>query len=253
MRMGISIRRESPLAASHGYLQSNGAKPQAAVGDSYRAFCNSRIYMKTPLSIATILFSTTLLASLAPAQSTPNSSKDSSNSRLVTYMMSFDAKHDGKLTRDEITDTRMLRFFDLADANKDGVVTKDELAALAAKLETDLPASNGRGGPGGPGAGPGGFDDGGPPGRGRGPGGRGMMGGPPRPGQVLPPMAQQMLNLTDDQKKQVDELQKEVDAKLAKILTPQQLDQLKQMPGRGPGGRGGFGPGGPGGPPPQDR
>ena len=212
--------------------------------------------MKTPLSIATILFSTIPFTSLAPAQSTDNRSKDFSNSRLVTYMMSFDAKHDGKLTRDEITDTRMLRFFDLADANRNGVVTKEELTALAATLDADLPAGNGRGGPGGRGAGPGGFDDGGPggpPGRGRGPGGRGMMGGPPRPGQVLPPMAQQMLNLTDDQKKQVDELQKEVDAKLAKILTPQQLDQLKQMPGRGPGGRGGFGPGGPGGPPPQDR
>ena len=213
--------------------------------------------MKIPRAIATILFTTIALPSLAPAQSTDNRSKDFSNSRLVTYMLSFDAKHDGKLTRDQITDTRMLRFFDMADVNKDGVVTKDELTALAAKLDADLPAGNGRRGPGGPGGpddggfGPGGpGGPGGPPGRGRGPGGRGMMGGPPRPGQVLPPMAQQMLNLTVDQKKQIDELQKEVDEKLAKILTPEQLNQLKQMPGRGPGGRGGFGPGGP---PPQER
>jgi Spy/CpxP family protein refolding chaperone len=51
-------------------------------------------------------------------------------------------------------------------------------------------------------------------------------------------MAQQMLNLSDDQKKQIDALQTEVDARLAKILTPQQLDQLKQMqpPGRGRNG-----------------
>ena len=76
-----------------------------------------------------------------------------------------------------------------------------------------------------------------------------MMGGPPRPGQILPPQARQMMNLSDDQKKQIDELQKDVDEKLAKILTPEQLNQLKQMPGRGP--RGGFGPGGPGGPPEQ--
>ena len=47
----------------------------------------------------------------------------------------------------------------------------------------------------------------------------------------------------------------EVDAKLAKILTPEQMTQLKQMRGRGPGGRGGpggqgGGRGGNGGPPP---
>ena len=48
------------------------------------------------------------------------------------------------------------------------------------------------------------------------------------------------MNLTDEQKKQVAELQSEVDAKLAKILTPEQLSQMKQMRGRGPGGRGAW-------------
>jgi Spy/CpxP family protein refolding chaperone len=91
--------------------------------------------------------------------------------------------------------------------------------------------------PGGP---PGGF--GGPP---------GGPGGPPQPGQVLPGFLQEMLNLTAEQKKQVEELQKEVDAKLAKILTAEQKKTLQQMPGPfsfpgGPGG-GGFGPPGPGG------
>ena len=84
-----------------------------------------------------------------------------------------------------------------------------------------------------------------------------MRGGPGRgPGgfHLLPPRAQEQLNLTDDQQKQVAALEAEVKAKLEKILTPEQLTQLKQMrpPGRpgGPGGRGpgGFGPGGPGGP-----
>ena len=55
-------------------------------------------------------------------------------------------------------------------------------------------------------------------------------------------MLRQRLGLTADQQKQVDALQKEVDAKLDKILTSEQKQQLKQMRERGPGG---FGPGGP--------
>lgn len=73
---------------------------------------------------------------------------------------------------------------------------------------------------------------------------------------LLPPGAEQKLNLTDDQKKQVADLEKEVRAKLEKILTPDQLKQLKQLhpprrQGGGPGGPGGEGGpnGGPGGGP----
>ena len=60
-------------------------------------------------------------------------------------------------------------------------------------------------------------------------------------------MLQQRLNLTPEQKSQVEALQKEVDARLAKILNDDQKTQLKEMRERGPGG-----PGGPrgGGPPP---
>ena len=56
----------------------------------------------------------------------------------------------------------------------------------------------------------------------------------------------EMLKLTDDQKKQIDALQKDVDEKLAKVLTDDQKKQLKEMKDRGPGGFGGF-PGGAGG------
>src|SRR6478672_9256596 len=59
--------------------------------------------------------------------------------------------------------------------------------------------------------------------------GRGRFGGPPQPGQILPGFLQEQLHLTDDQKKQVAELQKEVDAKLDKILTAEQKSQLKEM------------------------
>ena len=52
---------------------------------------------------------------------------------LVSRMMAFDKNKDGKLTRDEITDTRLERMFDRADANHDGVVTREEFVTWAAK------------------------------------------------------------------------------------------------------------------------
>ena len=183
--------------------------------------------------------------------------KDYSNSPIVTKMMAFDKNKDGKLTKDEVTDERLHRLFDRADKNKDGVVTKEELVALAKEMEEESAADD-RGGRGPGGKGPGGRGPGGPgddegPG-GRGPGGRGPGGfGPPQPGQLLPTFLQDRLKLSAAQKKQVAALQKEVDAKLAKILTDEQKKQLKEMRGRGPGGRGpgGRGPG-PGGPPPDE-
>ncbi len=151
--------------------------------------------------------------------------------------MAFDANKDDKLTKSEVTDERLHRLFDRADTNKDGTVTRGELNALQVRERANARGrSSGFGGPGG---GPGGF--GGPGGGGRG-GFGGPGGGPPQPGQILPPMLRQRLGLTADQQKQVDALQKEVDAKLDKILTSEQKQQLKQMRERGPGG---FGPGGP--------
>jgi hypothetical protein len=204
----------------------------------------------------------TTMLSIAAAQNAP--AADPANSSVVTKMMSFDKKKDGKLTRDEITDTRFLRFFDMADTNNDGIVTKEELIALAAKLDAEVPAGGGRGGPGGrgpgggpgfggPGGGPDDFGPGGPGGRGFGPGGPSGRGGP-QPGRVMPQGLADQLNLSDDQRKQIDDLQKDVDTKLAKILTSEQNAQFQQIRARGgrgrggPGGPAGFGgPGGPGG------
>ena len=84
----------------------------------------------------------------------------------------------------------------------------------------------GLGGPGGgaaPVARPGGF--GAPP------------GGPP--GTILSAAAQEQLKLTADQKKEVDVLQKEVDARLSRLLTAEQRKQLQDLRDRRPGG---FGP-----------
>jgi hypothetical protein len=172
---------------------------------------------------------------------------------FVARMMAFDKNMDGKLTRDEVTDKRLLRLFDQADTNKDGVVTREELTALATKMAAEEAAGGGGfgppsgGGPGGfgpPGGGPGGF---GGPGKGKG------KGGPPQPGQIMPPMLQEALQLTAAQKKQINDLQKEVDAKLDTILTDTQKKRFKEMRERGPGkfgppGGPGGGPGGPGGP-----
>ena len=101
-------------------------------------------------------------------------------------------------------------------------------------------------------------EQGGPPPSGERPpppeaGPRGGPGHGPGGFHLLPPRAQEQLNLTADQQKQVAALEAEVKAKLEKILTPEQLQQLKQMrPPQRPGG-----PGGPGGegrpqrPPPE--
>ena len=176
-----------------------------------------------------------VLSSPANAQATRPSAdqpKNYADSMIVTRMMAFDKKGDGKLTRDEITDPRLLRLFDQADTNKDGVVTRDQLIALAAKLDAEYPADPRRnGGPDGPGPnGPGGPRGGRP----------GMR---PQPGQVLPPVLQDMLKLTPEQKAAVADLQKEVDAKLAAILTPEQLKQMQSIGSAPPGGRRGGPPG----------
>ena len=81
----------------------------------------------------------------------------------------------------------------------------------------------------------------------RGTGGAGFGapgGGFPPPGTVLSPRVQENLKLTDEQKKKIEELQKEVDAGIQKILTEEQNKQMKDLKdnaGRGFGG--GFGGG----------
>lgn len=156
---------------------------------------------------------------------------------FLARMMAFDRNQDGSLTRDEVSDPRLGRLFDRADADKNGAVTRQELTALAAQE----PANGPGGGPGGPG--------------GFGPPGGGMMGPPPRPGEVLPPMLRRELRLTTKQSKQIAELQKYVDDRLAKILTAEQKKRLQTMRQRPPGPPGGFrrGPGGPGGGPGGDQ
>ncbi len=86
-----------------------------------------------------------------------------------------------------------------------------------------------------------------PPGKGGPPG---KKGGPPpkggfRLGWVLPPHVREELDLTREQEKQLAELEKEVKAKLEKILTAEQKRRIERAGPRGPRR-------GPGGPPPED-
>jgi hypothetical protein len=75
---------------------------------------------------------------------------------------------------------------------------------------------------------------------------------PPRPGDILPGPLQDALRLSDEQKKRLAEIQKNVDNEIDKLLTPDQKAQLRRMR-EGGGGPPGFGPppGGPGKEPPK--
>lgn len=78
-------------------------------------------------------------------------------------------------------------------------------------------------------------------------GGFGGFGGRSTPGQIFSTGIKDQLKLTDEQKKQLEDLQKDVDAKVAKILTDDQKKSLKEISERRPGGGFGGQPGGPGG------
>jgi hypothetical protein len=98
----------------------------------------------------------------------------------------------------------------------------------------------------------------------------GPPGGPPprfELGRVLPPHLRDELDLTDEQEKQLDELEKEVKERLLKILTAEQKKKLRDLrrtpppppppppggPGRPPAKESGREPGGPPPAPPPPR
>lgn len=61
-----------------------------------------------------------------------------------------------------------------------------------------------------------------------GPGG-GFRFAPPTPGAIMPKVFQDVMNVTEAQKKQIAELQKDVDAKLEALLTTDQKTQIKAI------------------------
>src|SRR5436190_5086986 len=91
------------------------------------------------------------------------------------------------------------------------------MLAVASFSDAQPPAQPGQPGKGGQG-GKGGFG-----------GGFGRM----EVGQIMPAFMQNMLKMTDEQKKDLEALQKDVDAKLDKILTDDQKKQLKDLKEKG--------------------
>ena len=131
----------------------------------------------------------------------------------------------------------IMQLFTQADANGNGCVTKSELTAAMQRMGQ----SQGRGGPGGQqfgqqNQGQGNQQGQGPP---NGPP-NGQQGPPPRAGEVLPEQIATSLALTVRQKRLLTALQKDVDKRLAAILTDEQEVKLQgQGPPpefRGPGG-----------------
>jgi len=77
----------------------------------------------------------------------PGKGKRETVDEFVKKLMAFNKAKDGKLTKAELTDTRLHALFDRADTNKDGVVTREELEALFAReaLSGDVPKGKGKG------------------------------------------------------------------------------------------------------------
>jgi hypothetical protein len=173
-------------------------------------------------------------ATLAPLHAQPGGKKGDKKGSgssetaadFASRVLAFNKAKDGKLTKTELTDTRLHGLFDRADANKDGVVTREELEALHARESA---------GAGGDGKGDFGDKKGKGP-KDKGPGDKGGFGdkkgksfGPPQTGQVLPPFLLDALNLTEIQRKDLADLQKDVDSRLATILTSEQRALLRSM------------------------
>ena len=224
------------------------------------------------LSVCVLMLATVIATAQPPAGERREPPRRSANGDApVARLLAFDKNKDGQLSKDEVTDERLQALFDRADEDKDETLTKVELVAFFDKEVAQAGGQQGggqRGGPGGPGGGgggpggrgPGGPGQGGPPpgGGGRGPGGPGQGGaqgnggqggfgggvqfgaGQGQPmGQMNPMMMLESLNLSDDQRKQVQDLQREFDARLEKILTADQKKQLSDLRARGMGGAGG--------------
>ena len=162
------------------------------------------------------------------------------NPSPLQKLMQYDQDGDGVLTRSELSDRRLQALFARADSDKDDRLTQAEIEAVVGSARN---GGRGRGGRGREFGERPGFEGGPPPGRpqfGRGPGrefpGPGSF-QPPRPGTILPDHLIEMMGLTTEQRQQLKELQEKVDARLAKILTDEQLEQFRRGPerGRGPG------------------
>lgn len=161
--------------------------------------------------MASFVLALGVVASYSAAQYGPpgGEEREETVEEFISKMMAFNKAKDGKLTRAELTDTRLHPLFDRADTKKNGYLTRADLEAVYAKEN----AGSSKG-----------------PGFGDFPGKK----GPPPLGQVLPPFVRDALELTDAQRQQLDALQKEVQTRLDKILTEEQRKRLGAFSPKGP-------------------
>lgn len=169
----------------------------------------------------------------------------------IEHLLSHDQNDDGVIEPLELIAERLKRLFVRADKDQDGKLTKEELEAeFKSTDEVESPRRPPRGeGPrsdhrrAGPPRDQDPIADGASRDRDRGPEGPARRqppgpgrfgpppfgpGGPPKPGTVMPPFVQDSLDLTEAQRDQLAELQKQVDAQLAEILTSEQRERLEQ-------------------------
>ncbi len=157
---------------------------------------------------------------------------------IVSRLLSFDRNRDGALTRNEMSDSRLLPIFERYDSNKDASLTREEIIAGA---EADSPGST-TAAPAAPQQ-PATFGGEGKPMIAR-PTGIGGGGAPSpltkanspsvafpdgltRVGQVVPDDIKESLELSDKQKKQIDDLEKDIASRLDRILNAKQAQLLK--------------------------
>ncbi len=176
-------------------------------------------------------------------------------------IQALDTDRDGELSADEIkaAATNLLKL----DTNKDGILSREETRPVPGGREGG-PGGRGPRDPGRPG-GPRGDERGPERGRGPGPGydrgpgdrpqgdrgpggpdedrGPGPHGKPPELGHVVPPFVRDAIELNDEQKKQIADLESDVKEKLTKILTAEQKSKFEELLQRGPGDHPRHGPG----------
>jgi hypothetical protein len=166
---------------------------------------------------------------------------------IVSKMLSFDRNRDGVIGKNEVSDPRLLKLFERYDANKDSSLSREELVAGAeqdspgstasdpAALQSSaatLPPTTSE--PGGRTtiARPTGIGGGGAPMASAPVGAKEQSvpfpDGLTRIGQIIPDDIRDNMDLSDKQKKQIEELEKDVANRLSKMLNAKQTQLLKE-------------------------
>jgi hypothetical protein len=101
---------------------------------------NLRLAGALVLGIATLLLMTAI-SDAQPGGKKEKGGKGASETvdEFVAKMMGFNKAKDGKLTKQELTDTRLHELFDRADTKKQGYLTRADLEAICQK--ESLPSS----------------------------------------------------------------------------------------------------------------